>query len=238
MSDLKTLIKDIKETTKQANMVIEGGDTRTRPGREMARNAASGKLEGLRDTYKSTLNKSVFTILPSGKGSKEFAKLAKDFDALIVDGNEFYDTLAQRCQQTMGQRQTFGLTQFIALTAELRGFAKSNKIDFVTPVFTTDVQATDLEQVTEIVRDLVEKSIGQTPLKTYIEGQVLNLALEAEADTKVVPVVVLNIASKYQDSLIGTLFRGKGLQVDTNTKEVTPELIKQTFEQVKKLLKG
>jgi len=238
MTDLKTLIKDIKETSKQANMEIEGGDHRTKPGREMLRNAALGRIEVLKDTYKTSLNKTAFTIMTNGKGGKKFGELAKDFNALVIDGGEFYRTLAQRCQQTMGTRQTFGLTQFIHLTGELRNWSISNKIDFTPPIFSVDQQATDLAQVTEIVRDLIEKTNGQTPIRTYIEAQALNLALEQEVDTKVVPIVVLNVDIKNQDSLIGTLFRGKGLQVDLNEKEVTPELIKQTFEQVKKLLKG
>lgn len=236
MKDLKSVIKELKDVTKILQQDLEGGDPRTRPGREMLRNQSKEKLETLKKQYKESLNKSVFTIFTTGPKGEEFAKLAETYGALTVDGQEFYRNLAKRCEQTMGASRTYGLTQFLTLTSELRMWAQDVGLKFKDLELATDQQAGTTEAVLEIVKKSIEATNGSTLLKCYLENQVLNLALEQEADTKVVPVVVLNTTE--QESLIGTLFRGKGLTLDTNKSEVNEELVSKTFEQIKKLLKG
>lgn len=237
MSDLKTLIKELKETQKAANQDLASGDPRTLPGRTMARNAALEKVSKLEENYKAALLQSVFTLLPIGSNSGKFAELANEAGAVVVDGSEFYKTLAKRCQQTMGAN-VFGLTQFMALNTEVKNWAKSNKVDFTSLNFSTDLNTSNLNDIVNVVRELVEKDNGQRLVKTYIEGQVVTQSLEQEVDSKVVPVVILNTTQNEQASLIGTLFRGKGLTIETDNQEVNSEFITKTFQSVKKVLKG
>lgn len=239
MSDLKTLIKELKDATTLVNTDLSGTDFKTRPGREMAKNQAALKINDLREEYKESLMKTVFTLFPIGKGSSKFSDLAKlEGGALVVDGEEFYTNLATRVQQTMGPSKTFGLTQFIVLSTALRNWGVENEVDVMALNFSVDTITPTLRDVINTVRNLVEKTNGQSLVKTYVEGQVVTQALEQEVDSKVVPVVILNTTQDEQPSLIGSLFRGRGLTIDTETHEVTEEFVTKTFKQIQKQLKG
>lgn len=239
MSDLKALIKELKETTKLAKADLSVVDPRTRPGHEMARNQAEAKLPELRKAYIDAFGQSVFVLLPTGKNAKTFGELAaQEGNAIVVDGSDFYKTLAARCQQTMGTSQMFGITQFITLRLHLSNWCRDNNVKMDDLSFTNDTVTNSSDEVLSKVRELVEKTNGQRLLKTYIEGQVVEQALNQEVDSKVVPVVILNTSQDEQASLIGTLFRGKGLTVDTENQEVKEEFVNKTFKQVQKILKG
>jgi len=239
MSDLKTLIKELKETTNLAKTELLGSDPRTRPGHEMARNQAMEKLPTLRKAYMDAFGQNVFVLLPTGKNANTFGELAvQEGGAIVVDGSEFYKNLAGRCLQTMGVHQTFGVTQFVTLRVQLHTWCRENNVRMEDLNFENDTVTKGLSEIVKKVRELVEKTNGQRLLKTYIEGQVVEQALNQEVDSKVVPVVILNTSEDEQASLIGTLFRGKGLIVETDNQEIKEEFINKTFKQVAKILKG
>jgi hypothetical protein len=239
MTDLKTVVKELKESTRLANQDLTGAERSTRPGREMQKNQAALKVVELRKTYGDALKQSVFTLFPVGKNSSTFAQLATQVGgAVVVDGGEFYTNLGKRVQQTMGNSDNFGLTQFIVLNTALRSWGVENKVDVMALNFSTDTVTPTLNDVIDTVRKLIEKDNGQTLVKSYIEGQVITQALEQEVDSKVVPVVILNTTHNEQTSLIGSLFRGKGLTIETDNHEVNEDFVTKTFKQVQKQLKG
>lgn len=239
MSDLKALIKELKDTTNLAKTELLGSDPRTRPGHEMARNQAIEKLPALRKAYMDAFGQNVFVLLPTGKNAKTFGELAQqEGGAIVVDSSVFYKSLAARCQQTMGVHQTFGVTQFVTLRTQLHTWCRENNVRMEDLNFANDTITKTSAEVYNKVKELVEKTNGQRLLKTYIEGQVVEQALNQEVDSKVVPVVILNTSEDEQASLIGTLFRGKGLIVETDNVEVKEEFVNKTFKQVQKILKG
>ena len=239
-TDLKTLVKQVKELSRLATQGLEGVDPRMRPGRENQKRQAQDELGPLKTSYKQALNKAAVTIFVNGPGANQFAILAHEAGAVVVDYADFYENLAKRCFAALGARQTFGLTQYTILISELRMLSDSQNWDFKfvhpTPLV-NEPPCSTLEQTVGIVKELVESVNGTNLVKRFLEDQALSGALKEELDSKVIPVVVLNSNKTEQESLIGTLFRGKGLTVDTDD-EVTQQTITKTFEQIKKLLKG
>lgn len=234
--ETKQLLKSLKDTEAIANQTVDG-DYRTRPGREAAKNQANFQLAGLRTEYLAALKNSVFTVLTDGKNQAHFAELAVAKGALAVDGSSYYQNLTTLCRKTMG-RNTFGLTQYMVVGTQMKLLADLMGFKYEMPAYTQDHEAPTTEDVVQSVRAIVEGAgNGFAFLKADIENQVLTLALKDEVDTKVVPVVVTNVAAKDHDNLISTLFRKKGLSVNTD-KEVTEETVIKTFESIKKQLKG
>lgn len=239
-NDLKTLAKTLKDTTLAANRdlseIAQNRDLAPMlPGHTMMKNQAIEKLPELRKQYREALTQNVFVFLPLGAGSDRFAEFAKsEGNAMVVDGSEFYTTLAKRCQETMGNTKTFGLTQFLTLQQELKVWARASDVNLQPLSFSFDTITPTLADVVKTVREIVEKSNGQSLIKSYIEEQVVTTAMNQEVDSKVVPVVILNAEDTQSHS---DYFRGKGLIVDTST-NVTEEFVNKTFKQALKILKG
>lgn len=236
-NDLKTLAKQLRDTTAMANkdlstMAQDRDQRHLVPGHTMMKNQAIQALPEVRKAYREALANNVFVFAPQGANSAQFAEFAKaEGNAMVVDGGEFYTNLAKRVQETMGPTKTFGITQFLTLQQELKIWARDNDVLLQPLNFGNDTITPTLADVTNMVREIVEKSNGQSLIKTYIEDQVVTAAMNQEVDSKVVPVVILNADSH------SNYFRGKGLQVDTTT-NVTEEFVNKTFKQALKILKG
>lgn len=240
MNNLKTLLKEYKETKALAEINLENTDPRFRPSREMLKTDAINKI----DTFKSNLgkefSKAAFSIFPSGPCQEEFAKLAADQGAIVVDANEMYAKLGQRCWETMGVSRSFSATQYSTLISELRMLAAELKIDFNLPTFVSSEYAPELDNVINTVKTLVETANQKNIVKVYIENQVYQKAIEEEIDGKVLPVVLLNVVPSEMQKLTVALFSGngvRGMSVETTSENVNEELITTTFKQISKLIK-
>jgi hypothetical protein len=237
MTELGKILEELHSTQKLAEADLENTDPRTRPGREMLKNQAVEKLNTVKAQAAEAVKKAAFTLCVNGPGAMNFALIAEDKGAVVVDSSTLYKTLAQRCWLTIGPRKMFGFTQFSVLQSELRQWAKADKVEFKLETTGLDVPVDTFEDVVREVKKAIEASNGLSILKHDIETRALNLVLTEEVESKVVPVILLNTNENDQSSLIGTLFRGKGLTINTD-QEVTETTVTKTFEQIKKTLKG
>lgn len=240
MSDLKSLIEEIKETQKAADFVLENAERATRPGLTAAKNAATAKLPNLKNSYKESLIKSSFMIITTGNLAQEFAELAKKSGAVVVDCNKAYKSTVDRCEASLGRDRLFGLTQHQIVMSELRMIASEKDVQVKLPQPNlNDTKCDSKSDVENMVKNTIKSSNGLNLVKMDVEDQAVNQALELGLDSKVIPVVVLNAAPEEQQDLLNQLFRGKGLLLNTDEKEeVNQQLVVKTFEQIKKSLKG
>lgn len=237
MSDLKTILKEYKQTYQLATDDLSKFDFRTRPGREMLKNQAVEKLDELKDKYLTELKRTVFLIFPTGSKAQAFAELAEVENAMVVDASAMYVSIATKLRQSM-TGTSFTVNQFFLMNEQLRTICETLEVDYKEPEWTNDLSFKTFEELVDIVRNFDEATNGQTIVKAFLENLISFTALQKESTTKVNVVVVLN--EKEPQKLANTLSNNKKfLEVNTDKEEVVDtNFVIKTFEQIKKIIKG
>lgn len=239
MTELETALKQVVETQRLADTVLDDVPRNVRSGREAQMREAQAQLEGVKDAYGEVLRKSLVVIACTGTGTDDFSRLSvEEADALVVDGDEFYKRIVDRVEPSMSNNGEFGVSQYSTLIQELRSIGmEMNVVSMPSPKWSEPVAVNNHDGLLQHVRQMVESTVGVDLQALYVGRQITRAALKAGSDRNTVPVVVTGVPRSTATQLLTKLsHEGRNALVDA-PEVVTKEFVLEIFNKIKKQLK-
>lgn len=223
---LPEILADYTSAKKKADRDLDSVPESTRAGFGIAKRKAAEAIPNLKAEYLTRALKSSIVAFAVGDEAKakEFADVAsKVGGAITVDARAPYEKIAQRIAPSLGRSKQFSVDQAHLLDQALKELAEdtgylgkfeSTKIRTLKVIANSDV-------LVDYVRELVFASNGVTPSVIAAQNQILNQALKAGFEGKVLAVVVLN-AEPIDRQAISSMFT-KVLEAKVNEAEAIDE---------------
>lgn len=211
----------------------------TGPAIAVAARQASERIEVLKGLYGALVKKGAVAIFMTGPASSsEFASVSQEeFGTINADASELYRRIGGQISPGMGSNREFNSQQAGQMIAALREIG--GELDWQSmPAPTHDTLPVVLKteaDVTEYVRGVVRKAMGDTLNIAYLERKILAQALDAEHVNPAVPVLVIG-AKDDEIAGLSQMFE-RPTETITVTGEVTKEAVTKHFTAVKNKLR-
>lgn len=199
MSDkLKQLMSQIAVVELVANADVIAGDPRSRPSREMARNAASAQLSVLKEEYgKELLANTTAVFLNPGKWnynkidsfkdklSSKLSKASTGSKSLIVDLSSRFVELAKELSPQIGKDNTltshhlFVISNYISDWGVVLGFDT-----LAVPQLPSGTAVRGPDELVNLVRQSVRYGNGDLLQFTEAERDIVKMAVKNRVDSK------------------------------------------------------
>lgn len=197
---ISELIKELKETETQANIVVEEMEPTFRPAWTIKKNHAIQKLPSLRTAYVNAVKDRIVYIFAVGneENTIKFAEICrKDASAPSIEGNKFLTEAATTLHRTIGPNYNqFGIAQNIHLTQLIN--EKEAQLG-LTPTYFEGVSADSIrivksyEDVYKIVQEFVFTKLPPTFTQAVVATLSFDACVDSGFDKEYFPVVVTGL---------------------------------------------
>jgi hypothetical protein len=240
---IEKMIAAYAREKKIADADLSGHDPRTLPSAHMRREEARGEVAKLMGEYTGYIRDAAICILVSGPRAHPatFAKIAAEScRAISVTPRDFYASLAKEIEPALGDRREFSGTHLGILVRALTERAKEMDLSNVAaPQIHEVAQVLDEDALVEHCRSIVRAADGDRICTKYIEGAVIQQALEIRYSASVVAVVLYGTDRAELEALGKQTFGGNCYPIELGTSDGAPEeaavveALKKVKEQVK-----
>jgi len=178
---LSDILLDYQKATKLAAKDLDSVPEIVRPAHAVAIRGAKDSLPRLRHEYFERIMKNAYGFFVTGDEEKgeQFAKIAADSGAIVIDGDAIFKDVANRIQPTIGGRREFSVTQESHLNEALRELVEATghegKMNRVS-IKELRVIATK-EALVEYVRELITRYNATTPVQFRMQADITAQAL-------------------------------------------------------------
>lgn len=240
---LKQLMKEYDEAEKFANADLSSWPVKTLPGAQMRQRECKELVDTLAGKYADAVGDVIVTIFTTGPRSAQeaFAEIAKvEAETIVADSQSLYARLSGRCEESMGDRRTFGVTQLGILIGELTEVGRElNARNIPIPKIFDVTHCKTQQDVIDTVRNLVRGVVADALNMSSLSREVVKKALAIRYTKSVVPVVVIGASEEELGPLSKELFPGRlsTFTVDTTSlKALDKENVLQVFTSIRESL--
>lgn len=240
--NLETMVKDIQETKRLAELDIEAASWQTRPSLTNMKVEARERLEKLVTDYTKAIRGNSVGIFLFGdpKDVRKFAEIAaEEAGTFAVEADELYQNLAAAVEPSLGASREFGGLQLQGLIAALRQSCKDlNVLRMALPTMTDTPVVRDRQELLNQIKRLVRSAVGDDLGRVSLDHNVNAQAIASGFSGGTLPVVILN-AEQDEVASYAVLFTNS-ISITVSTAEdgeVTKETVLKQFSGIKKKLK-
>jgi hypothetical protein len=231
---LKELMDQIKDKRAEASVDPSECDPRVRAGAEGLVRAAKEVVVRLEREYQEEVIKSAVIIAVSGKGSEKFARTSKDaFHTLSVDYQGITNRLVDSIRKRGGQEE-YNNQEHWMLMAELNQIKlEYGIVQIPAPTINHYTDNVFYQPLRKAIDNLFRKNYDSSLYSAITRREIGKMALAAEFDGKLLPVVVYNYTGE-----VDNLMLPQPTEVlEVNEDEVSDSLVKKVLLNVKNKLK-
>lgn len=193
---IELALKQYIETQEVAEKDLNGIPSATRPGWEGTKREAQQNLPGLFSKLERELENETTVIGLAGdvQSVKDFTDIADQRpDTIVVNRDALYATIAERVEPLLGGSKQFGPSQFNFMVKIFRGVVADLGLTLRTsPQFKDVVVANDAHELTGIIRQSIEDSIGDALVVKFLRNEITKRAVEKKVSGEKVFVVVVD----------------------------------------------
>lgn len=197
MSKIKETLSKLNQAKVNATIDVEG-DPRTRPGREMVRNAAMADLPQLRLDYRAALREVMSVTLVVGPHDKveKFKEVVEDEGSSIMveNASALYENLAREVETTFGRVREWTSTQHSRLINELTvAMSKYGILEMDSPPMGTIHTLDSFEDLVALIKRNVYLAVGPLLTALEIEEAAFQEAEAVDYSPPILSVVVFGV---------------------------------------------
>lgn len=236
---LNEALTNLATTEEEANLSLEDFEPKYRPGHEMRKRQAKGRLPAVRLEVKKAMMENSFPVFLFGKNSEKFIELSKaQVDSVTVDFGATVKEMTDSVRQSVGPHKEFGPSQFATMMRAIR--VTGQKIGFESFPANFNWTGTQVvntnEDVDAVLFTYITKYLGGTFLAALIEEASVDKVKSTPVTTPTVLTFITNFPEQFVDD-VGTKYM-KGVFVSVNTDEdVNEDFVLNTFKEIKKKMK-
>lgn len=218
MKDISELVAQVLELKEASEVNLLDVDPTVLPGRTALRNSAFQQYLEHFAVLKTVLGEHAGAIFVLGPGADTFAKLAEaQGPALVLDAAEMYRKVAEHWYPTVRVDKVFAIDCVMSMLGGMTQLLAPLGIrEIARPDFGKHFgrQVLDLDDATAVTRDILRETVGDDLNGLYLNNRLVEEAVKAEWDLKVVPVVIVNATKtelEAKDGLAIGLFYGRNI---------------------------
>lgn len=209
--DIKDIIKDIKTTTKEANIKYDDVPYAARGAYGIKIREAQDKLPSLKEELKQAIIPNKLTAV-FATGSKrtinEVSNFIQENGGITLNASALYDSVTDAVEATYGTHRTFGVTQFVAMMNQLRTIAADLGCEVFQPDFkgSMEIVCKTKQDTLAHVREIIKKFISDELNRKFLTKSLMDSILSGTVDTKQVAVLVTGTQSLEDKAILAALF--------------------------------
>lgn len=238
MTDTKTLVKELRETKRHADIDLEALPYQTRASLTSLKRDAQERYEKLKTEYFGRVRSNTLGVFLFGEPARvtEFARIASEEAGMVVlNGAAMYEELVAKVEPSLGPAREFGPTQLQGLLRALSDLQKGLDIrSMVTPRLSEIAVVPDTQATVAYVRKLVRDVVGDDLLRVYLDRKVNEAAVEMQFAGNTFPVAVTGLEPSEVASLAALFSSSHSVEVGTSEDgEVTQQYVLKQLEALK-----
>lgn len=237
MKNLEKLNTELAEVEKTAQINPEELPPQTRGAWTTAIVEAKAKADGLRREYRTMLLRNAVAIFVNGDKAKlvEFAKLADEEGAIVVDASALYTRLAKDVEPTVGDQRSWGIHQTHKLHLALQEVMHELGLTSMPMPSRGEMPLVPtFDDTVAHIRTIVRGATGDDLNNLYIQAVVVRRALAIRYIGVMAPVLIVGALDDEQAALAKSFGKGEMKVVVVATDEINEDYMSKVIKRIRK----
>lgn len=240
MKTMKDLVEQIVETSKIANIDLEGWPRISLPSIMSTVVDAKARLEVLKVEYYELVSKATIGIFVFGSdGSDEvFATIAAaEGGTMTIHADALYQRMADLITPVIPDSKEFNINAFSKLAQGLAEVGRDLELKAMDMPKFVPLKVTNRAALVEHVRNTVRDALGDDLNRLYVSKEIQRKAFEMKFKGSALPVVIIGLGSADEATKLEATVAKFGAKVVTEPGNVTKQEVLDTFQTIKDRLK-
>jgi hypothetical protein len=207
--DIKEIIKDIKETEQTSLITSEEIPYKARGGMASKIRLACERLpELLKEIELALIPSKLIALYSSGDLGviSNVSTFIKETKGIVLNSNEMYQKVADRVEQTYSPNRTFTTTQHSVMLQQIREIALMfDYLELPAPKYQEAI-CPDSKCTLAHIKKCIRSSIGDDLNIRFLKKYLVESVLKTKNPPKTIPILVLNVSSEEEKSVLNQLF--------------------------------
>jgi hypothetical protein len=237
MSTLEKLDAEMASLKEKAEKKVEELPASVQGAWSTAVREAKDKLKAVRAQYRSVLMRNAVAILLSGDQAKvaEFAALANEEGAIVVDATALYSRLAKGIEPTLSDQRTWGIHQSHMLHKLLQEvMTELDLTELPMPARAQDIIVPTFNDVVAVVRKVIMEGVGGELNALYLESEVAKRAFEIRYIGVTAPVLLVNADANEATALAKSFGKGETSVTVNSDDEINKDYLSKVVKKFRK----